>query len=412
MQSRIYSLTFLIGCLFCLSSCELISLRWGQSDTAPADSARLDSLNALSDSLLALELQFFPETPKLPTETPTVQDTQPETTVPLPPGPLSDSAFQVYVLEKLESMTTKVDQLSAGQDSMLSARDTSRVPFDREELADNVRFYWGRVFLSIIVLAIFFVVVRTLVWTLETLAERNARRRLLFKRIVPITRILLWSFAIYIIVLYIFEISGTALISAGAAIGVALGFAAQDVLKNIFGGLIIIADQPFQVGDKITIGGTYGEVTSIGLRSTRIVTADDNLVTVPNSQMVEGQVSNANAGQLDCQAVVDLYLPGWVDVTKAKSIAYSAAATSKYVYLDKPIVVLILDDFKEMSLVRIRVKAYVFDCLKENAFKSEITETAKKEFAKEGMLRPFAYNFGKYSRKDPIDFFEAEEGES
>lgn len=316
---------------------------------------------------------------------------------PVIPLPMTDSLFQAYVLEKLGELDANVDQLSNGQESMLAAQDTARAR-DREDLADDFRFYWGRVLLSILVLALFFVITRSVVWTLEKLAERDATRRLLFKRIVPISRVLLWSFAIYIIVLYIFQITGTALLSAGAAIGVALGFAAQDVLKNIFGGLIIITDQPFQVGDKITIGGTYGEVTSIGLRSTRIVTSDDNLVSVPNAQVVESQVANANAGQLHCQVVVDLYLPGWIDVTKAKSIAYSAAATSKYVYLDKPIVVHILDDFKEMSLVRVRVKAYVFDCLNEFAFKSEITETAKNEFMKHDMLQPFAYNFVHYLR--------------
>ena len=60
----------------------------------------------------------------------------------------------------------------------------------------------------------------------------------------------------------------------------------MSLLKNLFGGLILVYDQPFQVGDKIRVGGTYGEVKSIGLRSTRIVTPDDNLVSVPNAQVV------------------------------------------------------------------------------------------------------------------------------
>ena len=270
----------------------------------------------------------------------------------------------------------------------------------REDLLnpDVLRKYWGRIFLAILVFLVFMYTIRWITWTLDKLAERSAARRLLFKRIAPVAKILLWIFAVYVIIIYIFEVTGAALISAGAAAGVALAFAGQDVLKNIFGGLIIIADQPFQVGDKITIGGTYGEVVSIGLRSTRIVTSDDNLVSVPNSQVVESQVSNANAGELHCQVVVDLYLPGWTDATKAKSIAYSAAATSKYVFLDKPIVVIVQDDFKEMSLIRLSVKAYVFDCLNELAFKSEVTETAKMEFLRHNMLTPFAYNFRPYLR--------------
>ncbi|MCB0314052.1 MAG: mechanosensitive ion channel, partial [Calditrichaeota bacterium] len=52
----------------------------------------------------------------------------------------------------------------------------------------------------------------------------------------------------------------------------AIGFAAQDILKNIFGGLMLLLDRPFQVGDKIEAGGHYGEVVQIGLRTVRIVT--------------------------------------------------------------------------------------------------------------------------------------------
>lgn len=348
------------------------------------------------------------------------------------PGDIADDSMQLAILQRLDSLQTQLDSLNlsttvtsqpglVGSDTSLAQAvfsDSASAltaagseAFDersRDDLLnpDLLRKYWGRIFLSILVFVVFLYLIRGITWTLDKLAEQSATRRLLFKRITPVAKILLWIFAIYIIIVYIFEVSGTALLSAGAATGVALAFAGQDVLKNIFGGLIIIADQPFQVGDKITIGGTYGEVVSIGLRSTRIVTSDDNLVTVPNSQVVESQVSNANAGQLHCQVVVDLYLPGWADATKAKSIAYSAAATSKYVYLDKPIVVVVQDDFKEMSLIRLSVKAYVFDCLNELAFKSEVTETSKMEFLRHDMLTPFAYNFKpttKTNRDGPED---------
>ena len=107
----------------------------------------------------------------------------------------------------------------------------------------------------------------------------------------PIIRIVLWIFAAYLIVSVIFQVDRQGLFAAATAIGVAIGFAAQDLLKNLFGGLILVFDQPFQVGDKISVSGTYGEVVSIGLRSTRIVTADDNLVTIPNSQLVDQQVA-------------------------------------------------------------------------------------------------------------------------
>ncbi|MGD2046902.1 MAG: mechanosensitive ion channel, partial [Gemmatimonadota bacterium] len=252
----------------------------------------------------------------------------------------------------------------------------------------EVRNFGVGVVLSIVVLILFNLTIRGLVWLLDALAERSASRRLFYKRLVPIVRIVLWVFAAYLIVRVIFQVDYQGLVAAAAAIGVAVGFAAQDLLKNLFGGLILVFDQPFQVGDKITVGDTYGEVVSIGLRSTRMVTPDDNRVSVPNAEVVDKQVANANAGELNCQVVTDLYLPGWADEVEAKRIAFEAAASSKYVYLNKPIVTLVSDVFKETFLTRVRVKAYVLDPRLEFVFQSDVTERARAGFREAGLLRP------------------------
>jgi hypothetical protein len=107
---------------------------------------------------------------------------------------------------------------------------------------------------------------------------------------------------------------------------------------------------------------------------------------VPNAQVVDDQVANANAGELNCQVVTDLYLPGFVDESKAKKIAFDAAVTSKYVFLNKPIAVLIKDDFKETFLTRIRVKAYVLDPRYEFLFQSDVTERARAGFREAGLM--------------------------
>jgi small-conductance mechanosensitive channel len=258
------------------------------------------------------------------------------------------------------------------------------LPVDGEQVRN-----WGlRAILAVLVLLVTGAIVRVLVWVLDRLAERSPKRRLFFKRLVPVLRILVWAFAAFFVVRVVLGVGGQEFLAASAAVGVAVGFAAQDILKNIFGGLIVLFDQPFQVGDKISVGGTYGEVVSIGLRSTRIVTPDDNLVTVPNAQVVDGQVANANAGELNCQVVTDLYLPGWVDEAKAKKIAFDAAVSSKYVYLNKPIVVLIKDKFEETFLTHLKVKAYVLDPRHEFLFMSDVTERARCGFRKAGLLGP------------------------
>jgi MscS family membrane protein len=80
---------------------------------------------------------------------------------------------------------------------------------------------------------------------------------------------------------------------AGLGIGgFALGLAAQDSLKNFFGSMMIFADQPFELGDRIVIDGHDGPVEGVGFRSTRIRTLEGHLVTVPNAEMASRTILN------------------------------------------------------------------------------------------------------------------------
>jgi len=259
-----------------------------------------------------------------------------------------------------------------------------------QEVGQTARNVGLRMLAAVLVLVLTFFLIKGVAYVLESLAERNAERRLLYKRLVPIARVLLWGLGLYVVLRGIFDVNAQGLFAAAAAIGVAVGFAAQDLLKNIFGGLVILFDRSFQVGDKIEVGGTYGEVTSIGLRSTRIVTPDDNLVTVPNAQVADDQVSNANAGELNCQVGTDLHLPGNVDEGRAREIAYQAAVSSPYVFLEKPIVVLVKDEFDDGPLVHLNVKAYVIDTRYEALLASDVTERARRAYREEGLLPPDA----------------------
>ena len=301
----------------------------------------------------------------------------------------------------LDSLAARLNEVAASQERILARLDSvapasspqaesdtaaAGATLDLEEAREEVRGLGVGIFWSLVVVTVFHFLIRFLVWILEALAERSVRRRFTFKSLVPIVRMVLWATAAFLILRTVFGVDAQGLLAASAAVGVALGFAAQDLLKNVFGGLIVVFDQPFQVGDKISVGETYGEVVSIGLRSTRIVTADDSLVSVPNAQIVQEEVANANAGQPNCQVSTDLFLPGRVDERKAKRIAFEAAVTSKYVFLEKPIVVLVADEFQETFLTRIKVRAYVLDPRFEFLFRSDITERARDGFRAAGLV--------------------------
>ncbi len=80
---------------------------------------------------------------------------------------------------------------------------------------------------------------------------------------------------------------------AGLGIGaLAFALAGQEILKNFFGSMIIMTDKPFQIGERVKIGGHDGPVEEVGFRSTKIRTLDGHLVTVPNSEVASQMVQN------------------------------------------------------------------------------------------------------------------------
>jgi len=248
---------------------------------------------------------------------------------------------------------------------------------------------FGKIFWTIVVILASILIIRYFTRLLEAIAERWAHLRLLIKRFIPIFRVLTWTFVIFVIIQGIIQPPIATLLAFTASAGIALGFASQDILKNVFGGIMILLDRPFQVGDKIQVGDFYGEVVQIGLRTVRVVTPDDSLVSIPNGEIMNQSVSNSNSGESNCQVVAEFYFPADIDLLKARKIAYRAAAVSQYVYLNKPIAVRFKNEIHEgRSLLKMRLKAYVLDLRYEFAFRSEMTEIVIREFLKAGLITP------------------------
>lgn len=83
---------------------------------------------------------------------------------------------------------------------------------------------------------------------------------------------------------------------AGLGIGgLALAMAAKDTVANIFGGITIFTDKPFKINDRIKINGFDGTISEIGIRSTRLKTLENRIVTIPNSKFTDGMVENVTS---------------------------------------------------------------------------------------------------------------------
>ena len=83
---------------------------------------------------------------------------------------------------------------------------------------------------------------------------------------------------------------------AGVGIGgLAMAMAAKDFVANIFGGVTVFVDKPFKVGDRIVVNGIDGTVQEIGIRSSRLITLQGRLVTIPNNSFTNSPVENITA---------------------------------------------------------------------------------------------------------------------
>jgi small-conductance mechanosensitive channel len=261
--------------------------------------------------------------------------------------------------------------------------EISQRPADALEMISFSKIFWAIVFIII-----GYYLIKIIINILNLVAERSAKVRITIKSLIPIIRIIIWSLIIFIIIKGIFNPPKETVITVMASVGIAVGLAASDLFKNVFGGITILFDKPFQVGDKIETGTYYGEVLEIGLRITKLVTADDSVVSVPNAHLMNNSVSNSNSGELNCQVVAEVYLPIDVNTNKARNIALEAAKVSKFVYLKKPIVVLFFNEIKERrSYLKMRLKAYVMDIRYEFQFKSDMTEIVIRELLEQGVIK-------------------------
>jgi small-conductance mechanosensitive channel len=76
------------------------------------------------------------------------------------------------------------------------------------------------------------------------------------------------------------------------AVGVGFGFGLQNIISNFISGLIILAERPIAIGDRVEIGGVTGQVREISLRSTTVITNDNMAIIVPNADFITQRVTN------------------------------------------------------------------------------------------------------------------------
>ncbi len=142
---------------------------------------------------------------------------------------------------------------------------------------------------------------------------------------------------------------------AGVGIGgVVLGLALQDSLKNVFGGISLILDKSFNLEDTIQLeSGDVGRVQEIGLRSTKLLTPDNEIIFVPNGQLANMRIRNVAKPTPKLRKTVDFSVEYGADTDKVKKIVLQAIEKMENVY-DDPVPDVI---FVEMGDYGLKFKA-------------------------------------------------------
>lgn len=248
---------------------------------------------------------------------------------------------------------------------------------------------WSGVFTSLFVVAGAWLAMRFLHNTVATLSKRFPNRRLLLQKFATFAQFIVYVGTGLAVVMLSFQLNDSIIALIGGTVAVSIGFAIKDLVASFIAGIMIMIDRPFQVGDRVRFGGEYGDITAIGLRSVRMQTLDDNTVTIPNNKFLNDMTSNGNYGALEMQVVMDFFIAPDQDVRRARELVTECGVTSRYAYLDKPVVVLVNQMIMESYVaVRLRLKAYVLDTRYEKVFETDVNMRVMDAFAEEGVVPP------------------------
>ncbi len=205
-----------------------------------------------------------------------------------------------------------------------------------------------------------------------------------------VVKYVVW-FAAIMVILSIFEVDITPFLAGAGIAGLAVALAAQDIISNFFGGAIITVDKPFKVGDRIKVDQYYGDVISIGPRSTRLKTLDYQIVTIPNNKITTNIIINYAEPDQKLRITLPVSVAYGSDPKRVKEILMEIACSTieKTDYLlDDPAPKVFFLEFQDSSLkfiLYVWARKYNLPDEVKDSLNSQIAE----RFAAEGIEIPF-----------------------
>jgi small-conductance mechanosensitive channel len=255
------------------------------------------------------------------------------------------------------------------------------------QIASLIR--WSGVFFSFLVIAATWLLLKFISSMVESIGSQFAQYRMLLQKLQSFMQFFIYMSAGILVFMMSFRINDQILALIGGTLAVSVGFALKDLAASFIAGMTVMVDRPFQVGDRVTFEGNYGDIIAIGLRSVRMRTLNDDIITIPNNKFLSEVTVSGNYGALDMQVVIPFYVGMDEDITLARDLIQEAASSSRYIHLPKPVTVLVKQTITDNYLaIQLTCKAYVVDTAYEKLFETDITLRVMKEFKKHNISPP------------------------
>ncbi|MDP7265263.1 MAG: mechanosensitive ion channel [Candidatus Thermoplasmatota archaeon] len=203
------------------------------------------------------------------------------------------------------------------------------------------------------------------------------------------------------ILLSFYGIDPVAIFGALTFIGVAVAFGLQDSIANIMAGFMLAADKPFAIGDRVRVGDaareTWGDISKIGLNTTRIRTTEGELVVVPNSYIAKNEIWNYTRDSPVIVHKIDVGISYGSDWRLAKKIMIEEARAHPRV-LKNPNPYATMDRFGDFS-IHMKLWLWLKHALDREQVRSDLLESIKDRFDSEGVEIPYPYRTVVYKKE-------------
>lgn len=174
------------------------------------------------------------------------------------------------------------------------------------------------------------------------------------------------------------------------AFGVGIGFGLQNVVNNFVSGIILLSERQLQVGDRVEVGDVNGFIQHVGARSTTLLTTDQLLIIVPNSELISKPVTRwwGRDERYPCRIDIKVGVGYDSDLNEVKELLLKIAAQNPHV-LKEPAPFAGIADFAD-SWITFKLYVSSFDMInKEMALRTELYIALQDEFKKRGISIPF-----------------------